>query len=348
MVEIRGAAAYVPRSTDGDRRVGDPDEDEFTMLATAIERLEDGIEPLGGIGPVVVVGTIAFGAADNVARFLGSPSPIECVGRGPEAFSAALEKLSSGVSAHESALLLAVDRDPGTTGDPGDRGLSHAAIAIWLGGGGANPVATDAFRSAAPSSTGPAFAWAASTAAARVPRWGDWRYDGRAGTRSLPAPAASAPGGATVSQGAYVPWPRYLEATNAHWRLIAAECGACGALTFPPRGRCRACESTDPGRSVRLARDGGRVIASTRIGAGGQPTEFDEQVTAYGPYSVVLVEFAAGVRATLPVALGSGDPPAIGGTVTTRLRRRYPIDGEWRYGRKALVPDPPARGTEGS
>jgi uncharacterized OB-fold protein len=80
------------------------------------------------------------------------------------------------------------------------------------------------------------------------------------------------------------------------------------------------------------------VVASTTIGPGGQPTEFDEQVAAFGPYDVVVVEFAAGVRATMQLAGPHRARPSIGARVSTELRRLYPMEGRWRYGRKAVMP----------
>jgi hypothetical protein len=53
------------------------------------------------------------------------------------------------------------------------------------------------------------------------------------------------------------------------------------------------------------------------------------------------VEFDGGVRATLQVADHSGGPLPIGSRVTTELRRSYPMEGRWRYARKA-VPRPGA------
>jgi uncharacterized OB-fold protein len=78
------------------------------------------------------------------------------------------------------------------------------------------------------------------------------------------------------------------------------------------------------------------VVAATVIGKGGQPTEFDPQVEALGGYGVVLAEFEPGVRLTLQVTDASPADVRIGDRVGTRLRRLYPMEGEWRYGRKAV------------
>ncbi len=87
-------------------------------------------------------------------------------------------------------------------------------------------------------------------------------------------------------------------------------------------------------------RDGAVVVAATVIGKGGQPTEFDPQVDALGSYGVVLAEFAPGVRLTLQVTDSAPDGVRIGDRVGTRLRRLYPMEGEWRYGRKAVPISP--------
>lgn len=78
------------------------------------------------------------------------------------------------------------------------------------------------------------------------------------------------------------------------------------------------------------------MVASTAIRTGGQPTEFDAQVAALGGYGVVLAELAPGVRVTLQVTGSSNIPLALGSRVDAHLRRLYPMEGEWRYGRKAV------------
>jgi uncharacterized OB-fold protein len=153
------------------------------------------------------------------------------------------------------------------------------------------------------------------------------------------APPAHVPSDAlrAVSEGAHVPRPRYLENLPSRWRLIAERCDACQAVSFPRRGRCRQCGARQGLTEFELPREG-VIEASTVVAPGAQPTEFDALVARTGPYGVVLVRLAEGARATLMVADGPPEPLPIGSRVTTRLRRLYPIEGEWRYGRKALVP----------
>lgn len=143
-----------------------------------------------------------------------------------------------------------------------------------------------------------------------------------------------------VSEGAYVPRPRYLEALASRWRFVADECGACGQITFPQRGCCRRCRRADLLTARALARSGLPVLAATWVVPGAQPTEFDSDQGHSPGYGVVMVELARGVRATLQVSGAAGAAVPLGEKVDTRLRRLYPMEGEWRYGRKAVVPAP--------
>ena len=141
---------------------------------------------------------------------------------------------------------------------------------------------------------------------------------------------------ASVSEGAYVPRARYLENLPSRWRFLAEVCSACHATTFPARGACRRCGQKETLAPLPLPTDGGRVVAVTTVGKGGQPTEFDGQVEAQGSYDVALVELARGMRVTLQVTDTTPGALQVGDHVNTRLRRLYPMEGEWRYGRKAV------------
>lgn len=138
-----------------------------------------------------------------------------------------------------------------------------------------------------------------------------------------------------VSEGAYVPWARYIENLPSRWRLVADECDSCHEVTFPARAACRRCGRRDTLTPTYLPRTGARVAAITTIGRGGQPTEFDDQVEATGPYGVVLLDFLEGVRGTLQLTDAAPGEVHVGDPVQTFLRRLYPMEGEWRYGRKA-------------
>ncbi len=144
----------------------------------------------------------------------------------------------------------------------------------------------------------------------------------------------------SVSEGAYIPHARYEESVPSRWRFLAQRCSACAAVTFPMRAVCRGCGRSERLTTIALPREGGTIVALTEIGRGGQPTEFDRYVDAVGPYRVGLIDLAYGVRATLMVSDDPGRKLRIGGTVRTVLRRLYPMEGEWRYGRKIVPMDP--------
>jgi hydroxymethylglutaryl-CoA synthase len=133
-----------------------------------------------------------------------------------------------------------------------------------------------------------------------------------------------------------VPHPRYVENLPSRWRFVADRCAACHRVSFPARGICAHCGATAGLASEPLPLDGGTVEAATVVAPGAQPTEFDPLVEAFGSYAVVLVRLSAEVRVTLQVADCDPGSLKIGDRVATRLRRLYPMEGAWRYGRKAV------------
>lgn len=340
---ITRAAAYRPTGlVDGQWAAG-PDEDGFTMGATAVERLLDGQGDLPPIRRLLVAGDLPATADTDLVLFLGTPIPIERFGAGAMGAHAAVQAASRAAPGDDGDLVvisdLAADRAEAAT--PVHRSHGDAGVALWV----SDSDRAESLPPAAPHSddplgaTVPLFRLFANRAAPHTADWdGDWPTapgpDRWNGVASRPRPVA-APAG-PVSQGAYVPRPRYLENIPSRWRFAAERCGACGTVTFPARGRCRQCGARDALETTHLPRDGGRVVATTTIGPGGQPTEFDEQVASTGPYEVVLVELAPGVRVTAQVTEGRPGEIAIGSSVGTRLRRLYPMEGEWRYGRKAV------------
>ncbi|MCI4336785.1 MAG: zinc ribbon domain-containing protein [Thermoplasmata archaeon] len=144
----------------------------------------------------------------------------------------------------------------------------------------------------------------------------------------------------SVSQGAYVARARYLENLPARWRFAAERCPSCATVTFPPRGRCRRCATTTGLERVELPREHLEVEAVTVVAPGAQPAEFDGQVAAMGSYGVVLARLAPGVRATLQVTDTDPHGIKVGDRVRAVLRRIYPMEGAWRYGRKAVGEEP--------
>jgi hydroxymethylglutaryl-CoA synthase len=330
---VRGlvaGAVYAPNGS-----VAAPDEDAFTMAATAVELLGAAHADRAAASRPVAVGDVTEATLEDLARFLGTPSANESPsGSAPPTLAAALRAARDASPESGGTLIVSVElpsrSSPGTArGSAGDR-----ATALWIDEGAGSGLEASP-RDAA--SIEPMLS-AAETARPGAP--------GAAAADRDPSGPGLAPD-RPVAQGAYVPWPRYVEGIPAHWRLAADRCSACGAISFPPRGRCRACGEISGLTKVRLDPDSGRVAASTTIGPGGQPTEFDEQVAARGPYSVVLLEFDGGARATMQVAPGSPSRPRIGQRLPSRLRRLYPMEGRWRYGRKVVPVDGTSRSAPG-
>jgi uncharacterized OB-fold protein len=320
---FESGAVYVPRFARDDRSVLAPDEDPFSMAIDALERLS---APTAGGAPsrIALVGEFPSVVEAALPAYFGRPLALSQHGGDAEGLATALRAAADPTSEGPS-LLLAVDRT-------GPRGAEAVALRF-----GPSPVAPAPTWVGAPGSEGAADALVRALAGV--------------GNRAVPRPSGPAPPtewdpdrvGAfvsltpnQVSEGAYVPRPRYLENLPSRWRLEADRCEACGAVTFPRRGACRRCGRKDELTAVPLPRDGARVVAATAIGKGGQPTEFDPQVDAIGGYAVVLAEFAPGVRLTLQVTDAAPGGVRIGDRIGTRLRRLYPMDGEWRYGRKAV------------
>ncbi len=326
MRRVARSAAYRPSwNRDGAPALG-PDEDALTLVATVAERAL----PSDGGPPVCVrlLGAAADVSDDDLAAVVGGRAPTFRAEGDSADLGAAMAAAASGVEGSE--LVVAADLGESASGNARPAG----AVALWFVPSEAGEALPATSRGGA--ATTAAVRWLSAGTTAREVEWvGPWGEPEDSGT-----PAGdwdpSDPAPATVSEGAYVPRARYLESRPSRWRFDADRCGACGTWTFPARGRCRACGRSDAIRASRLPLDGGICVAVTVIGKGGQPTEFDAQVEATGPYAVALVDLAPGVRATLSVA----DPPAdalrIGDRVATRLRRLYAIDGAWRYGRKAV------------
>ena len=336
------------------RRVLGPDEDAFTLAATALERAR---------GPrfrdrtpvrVTVVGSLLPATDWAISVVLERPVEVVRPVSGAEGFGRALEEARAGPTGDEVVLAVvaggaetaSLDARPPTS--DGDR--DDAAVALWFGDGGA--AGSGGALPASDVARGPlAVASEMYRAAVRERQDGSWAGPWRVTPPEGPTVEASKLRAladvrlTAVSEGAYVPRPRYLENLPSRWNFAAERCRACGATTFPSRGRCRSCGRAEGLETVGLPTDGALVVATTVIGSGAQPTEFDPQVEALGPYGVVLAEVAAGVRVTLQLTDASPGEVRIGDRVDTRLRRLYPMEGEWRYGRKAVPRRPSTRPT---
>jgi uncharacterized OB-fold protein len=316
MVEVGVGSIYRPsRVLDGHRRAG-ADEDGFTMGAAALELLAGG---LGATPPrtIELVGDFPPTAEWGYGVLLGGPAAVTRHAASWDGVRAALS------AAHSRSLVLA---------SVSAAAASAGAVALALGGpGGPSPEG--------PSGPGSWFD--------ALVRWAEGATSLRSEDSALQTvattpeevEAADAFRGApttVVSEGAYVPEPRYRENLPSRWNLRAERCASCGRVTFPARGVCAYCSRRDALVVGHLPRDIARVVARTTIGKGGQPTEFDAQVATTGPYDVVLAAWPVGVRVTLPVAEAAPGALRIGDRIRTRLRRLYPMEGDWRYGRKAL------------
>ncbi|MCI4365223.1 MAG: hypothetical protein L3K10_04075 [Thermoplasmata archaeon] len=317
---VRGfehAAVYLPRFVVQGRHVAAPDEDPFTLAATALEALG----PAGPAGPstrVCWIGAIPPVAEWGLAALLGGPVDLRRFEDGPLALASAVTDALAAPAEGPSYVIVVPPTGPRGTEAFALRMGPHPASAPpdWAAGGVSEDAASRA-RAILPVTTVGSHPTA--------PPWTPEAAEGWAGTAT-----------GQVSEGAYVPRARYLENLPSRWRLEADRCAHCAHLTFPRRGTCRGCGRSDRLSVESLPRDGGRVVAATVIGQGGQPTEFDAQVEALGPYGVVLAELAPGVRLTLQVTDAVPGEIQLGSKVGTRLRRLYPMEGEWRYGRKAV------------
>jgi len=332
-------AAYRPRPFIDGAAAPSLDEDEFTLAAAATERAWSGEREEPGPVEAHLLGEFPAVADWGFSALLGRPT--EVVRHRAEASELArtLETIEQGVG---GAALLVVAELPRSSPKRTTRSATR-------------PVGAVAFRFAATEEADPltvpkmaasrsAFATALKIGASAqefptsVVLAGNWEDEGEAGLAAREnSPRESVEVDPTaVSEGAYIPRPRYLENLPSRWRFLAEVCEACHGTTFPARGVCRRCGRRDALTTASLPFDGGRVVAVTTVGKGGQPTEFDAQVETQGPYDVALVELARGMRVTLQVTDAPAGTLEVGDRVNTLLRRLYPMEGEWRYGRKAV------------
>jgi uncharacterized OB-fold protein len=324
---LERGGVYVPRFSLDDRPIASPDEDAFTLAAAAIETAEDGSSG-GAPSRVHLVGEFPSVGDWGMAALLGGPTEVAKHSGSVDGLRTAVDTALAEPGDGRTWVVVA---ELGRATDVGALALRFgprptAAQPDWSGlllGGTALSSGRVALEAIAPRAV------VASPVKALPPLWELERAD---------AFSRLSPG--QVSEGAYVPRARYLENLPSRWRLEADRCAACHHLTFPRRGTCRSCGRSDQLSLEALPRDGARVVATTVIRQGGQPTEFDPQVEAIGPYGVVLAEFVPGIRLTLQVTDASPGQIPIGARIGTRLRRLYPMEGEWRYGRKAVPLSP--------
>lgn len=136
--------------------------------------------------------------------------------------------------------------------------------------------------------------------------------------------------------GARVSIPTWRRSRAARYRLVAGQCVACGAVSFPGEGACRACHERADYERVRLPPTG-EVVAVTGVSPDTAPPEFVPQTERGGDYAVGLVRFAVGEETVdVPLQVTEADPSAVAAgdrvRVTFRLVDRQ--DGLPRYGAK--------------
>jgi uncharacterized OB-fold protein len=347
------AAAYRPHGTEGDRRVAGPDEDRLTLLAAALEAAVGG-PPDSRPCTVQVLGSSDAPGAEALSALLGREVALLAPGDASQGLGRAI---AGALHRERPELIAAVRLSDEEVASSVRTAPDDAAVALLVDGSDgaaeASALSPETFGDDAPPVEAAFTAYRATARSSAPPgAWvGDWADAPRGNLppRTLGSRPPELPP-VRPSEGAYVPRARYLESVRSRWGFLGERCAACGRTTFPCGGRCRTCGRADRLETVRLPKDGGKVVARTWIGAGGQPTEFDPEVEASGAYGVVLVDLLPGIRATLMVADATPQDVAIGQTVSTRLRRLYAIDGEWRYGRKAVPggPRPPGPGSRPS
>lgn len=332
MGSIVRAGAYAPRSNGGGRRCLGPDEDAFTLVATALERVAGSTVVPAGPLPVHLLGPSA--PASGMGLILGTEVSVHAHPAGARSM---LEALGAALAAPGPSVVVALD----LTEDPHSLPYSEGSVAFLIAGAAVPGPSSEKLPAPSSGSEGGvelARRWYGLRSSADRETWvGDWALD-RVPMRPRTDQRVGSPVAATasVSEGAYLPKASYLDGIPSRWRFAAERCSRCRRLNFPIRHRCRSCGRSDGLTPEPLPLDGGSVVATTWIGPGGQPTEFDPQVEATGSYGVALVDLTAEARVTLQLSdVGPGEI-RLGDQVSTLLRRTYSQEGEWRYGRKAV------------
>jgi uncharacterized OB-fold protein len=335
------AARYVPTSLHDGVHVAAADEDAFTEIVTALERIEPLASTPGSATDIELVAPFPEDLSWAFGVVVGSDVSLVFGESTGAALAASLTAAERGSG--PDCLVLVSDGPPVRPPDPstggGSAGPAGAAAFLFREGVGQSLEGQLESVRAEPSALSAAFELGRRLAPSEPGIWcGEWVTDEAQGPSLDPAASVQFrevdPN--RVSEGAYVPADRYRESLPSRWRFVAEKCSECGALTFPARGTCRNCGRRERLLPEPLPVNGLEVVATTVIGSGGQPTEFDPQVQALGAYEVVLAQVAPGVRVTLQVADAEPGSIRIGDRVDTRLRRLYPLEGEWRYGRKAV------------
>lgn len=338
-----------------------PDEDLFTLLVAAGELLQESVGADGAAAPesVTLWGELPPNGLEELGLALDlAATPVKGAGAGSAELAHRLAEPTARPALHLTAsatgaggaravaLLLA----PMVEGGIELSGTSDATAGAPEGELRAVELAETLVRAALSGAERPLVVPGSGLAIGSVRRgaFGGERTWTSLGRPPSP-PAASAPAlgeleMATVSEGAYLPAATYREELPSRWRFEAVRCGRCSRVSFPSRARCTHCGELQELSRFRLPRTG-VIEAATTVRPGAQPSEFDFQVQRSGAYDVLLVRLHPEVRVTLQLTDSAPGVLRIGGRVGSVLRRLYPMEGAWRYGRKA-VPVGPDYGLE--
>jgi uncharacterized OB-fold protein len=108
---------------------------------------------------------------------------------------------------------------------------------------------------------------------------------------------------------------RYWREIPQRYRLEAAKCKKCGAVSFPPRLICPGCKAREF-ETIILA-DKGKIMTYTIIRVAPQP--FVDQA----PYAVGIVELDDGVRLTAQIVDFNFEDLKTGARVKIEFRKVY-------------------------
>lgn len=125
--------------------------------------------------------------------------------------------------------------------------------------------------------------------------------------------------------------PSLARAREAKYRLVAARCGRCNALHFPPRPLC-GCGSTEMA-DLPLPRTG-RVYSFTVVAEPSTASEHAEEVKATGPIPIAVVELEGGTRVMGQLTDCDPEEVRVGMEVEAVFRRMYRDKGVTLYGYK--------------
>ena len=127
-----------------------------------------------------------------------------------------------------------------------------------------------------------------------------------------------------------MPSPRYWREVPTRFRLEAARCKACGAITFPVRRACSKCRGEEL-ETTELSRKG-TVVTSTVVHVA--PADFVMEA----PYAVAVVETPEGARMMMQVVDCDGSDVKPGMQVDFEFRkiRKEGHGGILCYGFKAV------------